>query len=259
VAGKQLVRTLNWEPGELHTAALSPDGRRLVVGGGARAGAVSGYELAVWDLDGDQPARTFPAQSGRVDHACFSPDGRHIASCGEDNEKEEVRVWEADTGRLLYTREAGKQGKGGFGDSRGVCFSPDGRRLAGSFYNEVKVWDAATGQEVLSLQGHRHSVAAVCFSPDGQRVASLTGGEIRSGKGPGRGGTISQSCLMAAEVKLWDAHSGVETLSLQGPPVGRGPLRDLAFTPDGKRLLGLAAELRVWDADDGPGAAGPPG
>ena len=40
--------------------------------------------------------------------------------------------------------------------SRSVAFSPDGKRLASaSCYDQtVKVWDAATGQEILTLKGH---------------------------------------------------------------------------------------------------------
>ena len=50
-----------------------------------------------------------------------------------------------------------------------VVFSPDGQRLASvDGYETVKVWDAATGQEVLTLKGH----TSVAFSPDGQRLAA---------------------------------------------------------------------------------------
>ena len=36
----------------------------------------------------------------------------------------------------------------------------------------VKVWDAQTGQELLTLKGHTHGVHSVAFSPDGKRLAS---------------------------------------------------------------------------------------
>jgi WD40 repeat protein len=54
-----------------------------------------------------------------------------------------------------------------------VTFSPDGKRLAtGSFDHTVKLWDAATGQELLTLKGHSVAVFSVAFSPDGKRLAT---------------------------------------------------------------------------------------
>src|SRR5262249_29680595 len=44
----------------------------------------------------------------------------------------------------------------------------------------VRVWEAATGREVLELRGHTELSQAVVFSPDGQRLASAsTDGTIR--------------------------------------------------------------------------------
>src|SRR5262249_12425959 len=34
------------------------------------------------------------------------------------------------------------------------------------WWGEVKVWDAATGQDLLSLRGHTHVVFSVAYSPD---------------------------------------------------------------------------------------------
>ena len=66
-----------------------------------------------------------------------------------------------------------------------VAFSPDGKRLAsGSIDGKVKVWDALSGQETLTLKGHSDGVNSVAFSPDGKRLAS---------------GSADQT------VKLWDA------------------------------------------------------
>jgi WD40 repeat protein len=36
----------------------------------------------------------------------------------------------------------------------------------------VRLWDVATGQELLILKGHTGGVLGVAFSPDGRRLAS---------------------------------------------------------------------------------------
>jgi WD40 repeat protein len=54
-----------------------------------------------------------------------------------------------------------------------MAFSPDGKRLATAATDAtVKVWDAQTGQELLTLEGHGGKVNGVAFSPDGHRLAS---------------------------------------------------------------------------------------
>jgi tetratricopeptide (TPR) repeat protein len=82
-----------------------------------------------------------------------------------------VKVWDSTSGQELLSL------KGHTGPVQGVCFSPDGTRLAsaGGAYNkpgEVKVWDSTSGQELLSLKGHTGMVVGVCFNPDGTRLAS---------------------------------------------------------------------------------------
>jgi len=61
-----------------------------------------------------------------------------------------------------------------------VSFSPYGKRLASAGYDQtVKVWDAQTGQEALTLKGHTSQVESVSFSPDGKRLASAGDGTVR--------------------------------------------------------------------------------
>ena len=49
-----------------------------------------------------------------------------------------------------------------------AAFSADGKRLVsgGYFDNTVRVWDAATGQELRSYEGHTDAMTGVAFFPD---------------------------------------------------------------------------------------------
>ena len=66
--------------------------------------------------------------------------------------------------------------------NQAIAFSRDGTRLASCSGNapgppeksgEIKVWDAVSGQELLTLRnGHRGRIFSVAFSPDGRSLAS---------------------------------------------------------------------------------------
>ncbi|RDJ92956.1 hypothetical protein B4Q13_25225, partial [Lacticaseibacillus rhamnosus] len=88
------------------------------------------------------------------------------------------------------------------------------------------MWDASTGQEGRTLQGHTQPVLSVCFSPDGKRVLSGS-----------YDGTL----------KVWDADTGKRVLTLQGHTswVTSG-----CFSPDGKRIQWTAFVIAgTVDAD----------
>ena len=60
----------------------------------------------------------------------------------------------------------------------------------------MKVWDAATGQDLLTLKGHTGAVCGVTFSPDGRRLASAAAFRAN------RYGNIDSD---DQTVKVWDA------------------------------------------------------
>ncbi len=53
-----------------------------------------------------------------------------------------------------------------------AAFSPDGSLLATGGYEPPKLWDLATGQELVTFAGHTGAVSGLAFSPDGNRLAS---------------------------------------------------------------------------------------
>jgi sterol desaturase/sphingolipid hydroxylase (fatty acid hydroxylase superfamily) len=111
-----------------------------------------------------------------------------------------------------------------------VALSADGRLLVlGHGEGTVKVCDAATGGERLTLAGHRARVNSVAISGDGRCIVS--------------------GCA-AGVVKVWDAATGKEKLTLTGH---RGPVLSVAVSGDGRRAVsgGADGSVKVWDATSG--------
>jgi WD40 repeat protein/serine/threonine protein kinase len=218
----QGVLTLQAHPGGVPSVCFSPDGKRLASASGqlGKAG-----EVKVWDALTGQQVLSFKGHTKGATSACFSPDGRRLA-CASDKM---VKVWDVATGHELLSLPG----------NIGVCFSPEGKRLVtASDDRTLKVCDAATGRLLLALQGHSASVTSVCFSPDGQRLASAGGAWDQQGM-PSSG-----------EVKVWDAATGQELLSLQGHT---GPVFSVCFSPNGQCLASASDDgtVKVWDAATG--------
>jgi WD40 repeat protein len=125
------------------------------------------------------------------------------------------------------------------GGAYSVAYSPDGKRLAtGSGQGDVKVWDGRTGQEMLTLKGqHSDAVLSVAFSPDGKRLAS--GGSYDNTKE-----------ARTVQLKIWDAQTGQELHALKGHTAR---VMSVAFSPDGKRLASASEDktVKVWDVQTG--------
>ena len=108
-----------------------------------------------------------------------------------------------------------------------IAFSPDGRCLASVDSGEnVRIWDAATGESLQELKGHVWSVA---FSPDGRRLASG---------------------LVNGMVDVRDAATGVRLRQLNGHTTW---VRTVAFSADGCHLASGSWDhtVRVWDTATG--------
>ena len=282
--GKELI-TFRGHGGPVKCVGFSPDGRRVVTSG-------EGQTADIWDATVDREVLTLKGQqpfleallarkgkvipTGPITCLAFSPDGQRIIATSED---QRARVWDSASGKELFSVNG----------AWSAAFSPDGQRfvtVGGDVFetvngisrklSSVKVFEAAGGQELLTLIGHSNGIWSVAFSPNGQRIA--TGGldgtamvwEASSGKElltltpeqeHGLGWSIYSIAFSPDSrrivtgsgdqtAKVWEVASGKELLTLKGH---RAPVNSVAFSPDGQQIVTGSDDgtAEVWDADSG--------
>jgi WD40 repeat protein/transcriptional regulator with XRE-family HTH domain len=110
------------------------------------------------------------------------------------------------------------------------AISPNGDYIvSGSFDCTLKVWDARTGAERLTLYGHTDLVWGCAISPSSDFIVSAA-----------RDNTL----------KIWDAQTGANRLTLRGH---KGSVEACAVSPRGDYIVSASEDntLRVWDAQTG--------
>jgi WD40 repeat protein len=99
-----------------------------------------------------------------IDCMAISPDQTTLA-CGLNSDRTTMRCDVASASiRAEWVAHTGPITK--------LAFTPDGKTLAGFAEDIIKLWNVATGQELLSLESPEGWVTSLAFSPDGRTLAS---------------------------------------------------------------------------------------
>jgi WD40 repeat protein len=108
-----------------------------------------------------------------------------------------------------------------------LVFSPDGKYIASGSYQEVKLWDARTGELRRTLTGFVERVAALAFSHDSKLLAIGGGAPTQEG-----------------ELKIIHVASGKVTQDIKNN-VHSDQVLGVGFSPDDKLLVSCGADKFV--------------
>ncbi|HWB08877.1 MAG TPA: hypothetical protein VG826_06625 [Pirellulales bacterium] len=198
------------------SVAFSSDGKRLAI-------ADYGLKISVRDAAGSPEIAVLPGDPERKKYRqarrlAFLGDGQKLVAGYSTGE---VFVWDLAGEQVALKFDHGNE-------ITAVAVSPDGRWIATGTAFGFRLWDAATGKAVVSLDQKSsgvHEVYALAFSTDGKTVATADS--------PGY-------------VRFFATDDGKELGKFQMPSVGgQTTVSGLGLTPEGKTAVvpGLIAGL----------------
>jgi hypothetical protein len=199
---------------KVNSARFSADGTRVV-------SASADKSARLWDASTATVIRDFKDPGGAVLSATLSEDGTRLITVAAD---QCARAWNAQNGELLATMRAGDA------PIRGAIFNEDGTSvLVWSLQDRTpRLFDSATGSELLQLIGHEGGVTQAEFTPDGRRIFTTS---------------------IDGTARVWDARSGAMLATLRGTS-GLG-VTGGAFLRDGVRIATASGDdgsVQIWDA-----------
>jgi WD40 repeat protein len=294
IPGGEDLLTLYGPTAQIGEISFHPDSQQLIAASWdgliyhwtlEHATPISAYEARLDDEKYFDPTVTALGSDhlGFVLGLAYSPDGTWIASL--DTGMTSLRFWQE--GKVIGRFNPFPDIVGGFPDTMGLTFSPDGQRLLITLDDGVAVvWDVsdpAAAQWIATLgEDHNAAFVRVDLSPDGSRIAAAetnrgawlwntdageqvnhldydngamvndltfdpTGTWLALAQNPMTFSYGSSPVEANYPLLLWNTDPAVELLFLTEP--GGRPLYALAFNADGTRLFtgGNGGRLQAWD------------
>ncbi|MEW6409666.1 MAG: caspase family protein [Nitrospirota bacterium] len=223
----------------LNAVAITPDGGRILAGGGEDDMWFSGV-LRLLDVESGRvirefqipKTRAFAGVSTSVQSVAISPDGKLALAAYQSS----IKLWDMEMGRELKKFEYKKSTFFVPIVSR-VAFLPDGKHFISGGgerpgYSAIRLWDIETGETIQKLGGSLPRKPNL--SPDGKHVLYGSGYE--------------------GIMELADMKTGQTVKKFKGKLSFRAFFADEGkFSTDGKRMVSFSkdAAIRIWDVESG--------
>ncbi|KAK6536048.1 hypothetical protein TWF281_000294 [Arthrobotrys megalospora] len=188
------------------------------------------YEIRIWDI----PTKTLSSSfSLKADVLALSPDGRTIAYLSNEG----LKLWDIparNISELFWSDNVYQElDDHDLAPTRLISFSPNGKFIASTSNDTVRILDAITGKSLRLSRSYGALINAISFSPDNRILACA---------------------LEDTVVKLWDVEANALLQSLEGSEAAADLI---IFSPDSKMIAttpvrtGAGVILRLWDTATG--------
>ncbi len=267
--GKQTVRKLGERPGYVHLEVYALTEDKIAIG-------MYNGDIELWDTTTGKRLSTLrenvaqieflgkvipPPEDNSVFVLEFSSDGTQLASVSNDAT---IQLWDTTHNDKPITI------RNHIGEPTALAFSPDGKILASGIDETlIQLWDTPTGKWLTTFTGHMSYIDALAFSPDGTTLASassdgtirfwdietrnplstvITGhiASLRASTFFKESSTIA-SIGYSGIITLWDLNTFQKTTLQTKMTLEMTRLRnwypDLAFSPDGTKLVSFGSEI----------------
>jgi WD40 repeat protein len=226
----KLIRKLQGHNHRVWSIAFSPDGTRMVSGGGRwEQDDQQPGEIRVWDTATWKARHEIGTHGDLVFTVAVSPDNKTFASGSRDAT---IRTWDLATGKPIKTMNQGSP-------VRCVVYTLDGKRLYSCpTGGRLHWWDPERGTHLGEHAFDSLAFERLRLSPDGKLLAVA----------------MRNSTTRRFFVALWDVEKNEIIRRFKGEMAGQ--INDVAFSPDGKTLATGGGQY-VANPQFQPGVAGP--
>ncbi len=203
------IRTLSEHEAGIVWIGFSPDGSKAVTTGGSIT--------KLWDIESGKCLWEVPNYGAEETH--FTPDGKHLVAAPGGGQNQ-WHIWDAATGKPAKDLKAPTLGYVWMFD-----VSQDGTQLILPTETDYVLWDMKAGTVKHRWPGAIQSGRGI-FAPDGKSVITHN-----------------------TTFQRWDLTTGTNLYANVATLGHTVPVRKMFFTPDGSRMISIAADFtaRAWD------------